>query len=268
MRIPSSTVYLLLLLCALNNAMGGNNNDSSIIIKPNWRKGEIKKYEIVQKTKVSFYSLQTISEISLMVRDVAANYIELEWRYDTIKELDSLNQNSGEPKKSSQLLLLNGKAIKYRTDLEGKITEIINFPELSSQLKPSIDSITPAFMKSFSPNYFASYVLKDLLIFHRIYGQELKISDTIIFRKEYSISPNITLPSVSFKVTLKDSELKTGSGLTIVGKSLGIDDTKATSNFTYEFLPNSFWVKRYNLMISTSLPNGLVTNEYDMILLP
>ena len=276
MKRKFAIIYLLLFLLVLNNASGGNNSDSLIVIKPHWKKGEIKKYELVQKIQVSVNSSpmqvtsnssQTISEISLTVRDITANYIELEWRYDTIKVFDSLIQNSGEPKKSPQPLLLKGKTIKYRTDLDGKIIEIINFPELSAQLKPSIDSVTPPFMKSFMPNYVASFILKDLLIFHKLYGHQLKIGDTTIIKNKDSFSPNINLPSVSYKVILQGTELATGVCL-IKGEPLGIDETKIFSNFTYEFSTNSFWVGRYKSMMNTAIPDSFITNEYESILLP
>jgi len=276
MKTKFLIICIFSFLFTLNNALGGNNTDSLVVIKPHWKKGEIKKYELVQKIQVSVNSSpmqvstnssQTISEISLSVRDIGANYIELEWRYDTIKVFDSLIQNSGEPKKSPQPLLLKGKTIKYRTDLEGKIIEIINFPELSTQLKPSIDSVTQPFMKSFMPNYVASFILKDLLIFHQLYGHQLKIGDTTIIKNKYSFSPNIDLPSVSYKVTLKGTKSATGIGL-IKGEPLGIDETKVFSNFTYEFSTNSFWIRRYKSVMNTTVYDSFITNEYELILLP
>jgi hypothetical protein len=251
----------------LNNSSGGNNTDSIIFIKPHWKKGETKKYEIIQKTKVSFYNIQIISEISLTVKDSRKNYFGLEWRYDTIKEQDSLFQDSGQPKKLSPVLLLKGKTIKYHTDKKGKIIEISNFSELSQQLKTSIDSLVPSFMHSLMPNYFKSFLLKDLLTFHKLYGQQLKIGDTTILNLKDSINPNIDFASESKKINLSYRDLKTGT-IRIEGKSLGIDETKSASDFIYEFSPFTFWMKKYKSSTNTSVHGTFITYEYEIILLP
>ena len=49
-------------------------------------------------------------------------------------------------------------------------------------------------MHSMMPNYFKSFLLKDLLNFHKLYGQQLKIGDTAILNLRDSISPDIDFP--------------------------------------------------------------------------
>ena len=258
---------ILYYLLVLSNATTGNTGDSAISIKPHWQKGEIKKYEITQKVKISFNSTTIVSDISLTVKDINSDFITLEWRYDTVKIFDSLMENPGNRNKPILQLILDHKTIRYRSDPEGNIKEILNFPELSKQLKASVDSLTPAFMQSMVPNIFANFLLKDLLFFHQLYGKKLRTGDTTILSRKYSISPDIDLPSVSNKVTLTATGIIKGFWKP-EGLPLSMDPKKVISNFTYEFLPGTFWLRRYESILVTPVPDGYVTNEYEIILLP
>ena len=90
MRTNFTIICLITFLLNLSAASGHHTRpDSTVIIKPHWKKGEIRKYEIVQETKVMSSKILIISEVTLSVRNIRKDHIELEWRYDTIKEIDS-----------------------------------------------------------------------------------------------------------------------------------------------------------------------------------
>lgn len=89
MRTNFTIICLITFLLNLSAASGHHTRpDSTVIIKPHWKKGEIRKYEIVQETKVMSSKILIISEVTLSVRNIRKDHIELEWRYDTIKEID------------------------------------------------------------------------------------------------------------------------------------------------------------------------------------
>lgn len=117
------------------------------------------------------------------------------------------------------------------------------------------------------PNYFKSFLLKDLLNFHKLYGQQLKIGDTAILNLRDSISPDIDFPVESRKIDLCYKDMKTGI-LRIGGKLSNLDETKQTSDFIYEFVPLSNWLREYKSVTNIAVSGSIITNEYKIELLP
>ena len=74
-RICCFFFYILAGLINLENVFCCISNDSIAIIKPNFNKGEIRKYRIIQKTDVLFHHIEMISEISLIVKDIGATML-------------------------------------------------------------------------------------------------------------------------------------------------------------------------------------------------
>lgn len=240
--------------------------DSTIMIIPHWQKGEIKNYEILQKTKVSFYSMTFIYKITQTVDDVNDSCMDLEWRYDTVKQIDSMPMEPGQTHKASLQGLLNGKTIRYRTDLHGRVTEVLNFKELSGQLKPAVDSLQPSFMHSMMPQFFGRFLLKDILIFHQMYGRQMKSGDTTKLSLKYSIKPDIQLTSGSISTNFKNKNLKPGvfvadDLISIEGRFAGPGSESASNSFTYNFLIPENLLLSYSSVMQMVGPEGLITIE-------
>jgi hypothetical protein len=232
----------------------------------------VKKYEILNKTKFSFFSTTVVAEVTQTVTSVQDSSIELAWHYDTVRLIDSMPKEPGEMRKPSMQLLLNGKTIKYRTDQYGRITDILNMNELSNRLKPAVDSTSSSFTRSMMPQYFANFLLKDLLVFHRMYGQRLKSNDTTRLTLNYSIKPDISFPAVKISANIKSKKGHLGDVLgdfiSIEGRFIGYSSMGITNSFTYEYQMPSNWLTSYTNITEMVVHDALTTNEYIIKLIP
>ena len=61
--------------------------------------------------------------------------------------------------------------------------------------------------------------------------------------------------------------MKTGI-LRIRGKLSNLDETKQTSDFIYEFVPLSNWLREYKSVTNIAVSGSIITNEYKIELLP
>lgn len=250
----------------------GLNPDSVLTIVPHWGKGDIKKYNIIYKTKTPYFQTTVISAISQKITDIVGKNITLELQYDTIKQL--VTSTEGFKQSQGPLLqqLLSGKIIKYRTDLCGRITEVLNLNELTQQIKPRYDSLVPSFRGSRDPQKFANFLLKDVLAIHQIYGRALNPSDSTVLNLKYSIAPDIQIEQgsiiVKYKQNVTPESIIMNDRLVMDGQYLNLVSPIVSYSVHFEFRISSGDLLGCTVLIESKIHDNSIIEEYEIILLP
>ena len=164
---------------------------------------------------------------------------------------------------------MSGKTIRYRTDLNGKLTEILNFPELKKELKPKFDSLLPPFFASISPHYFEMMLLNNLIAIHQLYGVNLKSNDTTQMELTPTLKPDIALESRPFPLYWKSKTpsdpVKDNPVFSLEGSSsiIGIIIT-----YTYTFKSPSNLLESFYIRTESKLTGMVLPNEQSIKLIP
>jgi hypothetical protein len=166
--------------------------DTTIKLIPNWKKGEIKKYEIENYSSADAESERKVNGLTtktviIQIVDVNDKFLELNWKIEHLNFLDTINLDN--PFSVLMNTLDKDISVKYTINKNGNIISFLNLDEITKTIKSRVDSVLKDFIKKnniekskadmlnfqFSMMFstdeqIKTIVLSDLLKFHQIYG--------------------------------------------------------------------------------------------------
>ena len=167
-------------------------NDTTLKLIPNWKKGEIKKYEIKKYISVDAENERKANDLTtkvivLQVTDVKDNELAMNWRVEELCFSDTINQDN--PFSGLVNSLDKDISVEYIIDKNGNVIDISNLDEITKTIKTKVDNALKKFidknkiekskadMLSFqftmmysTPEQIKAFVLNDISRFHQIYG--------------------------------------------------------------------------------------------------
>lgn len=166
--------------------------DTTIKLIPNWRKGEIKKYEIKKYSSVDAANERklnglTTKVIILKVVDIRDTVLEINWRVEKLDYSDTIDTDN--PFSGLVNSFDKDLSVNYLISKKGRILSVLNLDEITTTIKSKVDNTLNDFIKKnkiekskadilslqFSMMYstqeqIKSIVLDDITKFHQIFG--------------------------------------------------------------------------------------------------
>jgi hypothetical protein len=195
------TFLTTILTCLISFAHIAQDN-TTIKLIPNWKKGEIKKYEIKNYSTIDTEGERKINglttkAISIEIVNVNDKLLELAWKVDQLIFSDTIK--SDDPFSGLMNTLDKDHSVRYTINRNGNFIRILNLDEISKTIKSRIDTVLKDFIKKndiekskaemlnfqFSMMFstdeqIKTIVLSDILKFHQIYGYSFMTNRTTV----------------------------------------------------------------------------------------
>ena len=204
---------ILTIICLLFGGILFGQTEKTIKLIPNWTKGDIKRFEITNSTNVVSNGIaqtksSTTKTVSLQVVNVRSNTTDIEWKYENLTFVDTINDKN--PLSVFMNELNKGMTVKYTINNKGNIKSITNYDEIFAKIKSKIDSTLQLLSKNekidsskmelikfqysmmfSSTEQIDKIALRDIFKFHQLYGYTFKT------HKLTSIEDKIFAPKMS-----------------------------------------------------------------------
>ena len=186
----------IFILFACKSSPNNNEDKTSIVLNPNWKKGDIKTFELTSIRHQPYKVNKSI--INIEVIEISENTNKIRWTKKSNKK-SSINESL----KNGSLgnLFKNGLIIEYKTNKNGEVIEITNLEELNKTIDElrdyTIEQISmiqniPEDQKLKLIQFIINtinikneeLILEDILLFHSIYGQKYTINKNINYKTE------------------------------------------------------------------------------------
>lgn len=274
-----------------------SQTDTTIKLIPNWKKGEIQKYEIKSYSTVDAKGERKINGLTtktiiIQIVDVNEKLFELNWKVDQLIFSDTINSDN--PFSGLTNTLDKDVFVKYTINKNGNIIRILNLDEISKTVKSRIDTILKDFINKndiekskaemlnfqlsmmFSADeQIKSIVLSDILRFHQIYGYLFLTNRTTI------IPDNIFAPNENDRpsniLELKCSNFDKKNQIYFIEGELKSDETnKKMQEFigkdriiknTYEFKSPANWLISHKSIMNVGGGDVKVNTTYEINLI-
>ena len=194
-----SMFIVIQISCKSNPENNENKNiidNNSIIINPNWKKGDVKTYELTSIRHQPH--IINKSTIHIEVIDLSDNTYNIRW----IKKTNKANKIKENLKDNFlENLYKNGLIIEYSINKKGEVLEVINIEEVIKTIEEIRDytikqiSMIPDISEDQKLRLIhliinrinienQEMILEDILLFHSSYGQEFAINKNVNYKTE------------------------------------------------------------------------------------
>lgn len=197
MRLQQYILLIFILATLLVNKIALGQDESSIEITSAFKKGEVKKYQIVNTSKSfvreGYYEVfnSSLKDVIVKVIDTRPDQTLIEWTFDRVVFVDSTDQN--DPFLYLMNTLNKKMTVRYIVNSQGIIQSISNLEEIKTKTLQQIDgiiqqmsqnnSIDASLVETYkfqlemtlsSQELFDALVLEDVYRFHELYGQSFQ----------------------------------------------------------------------------------------------
>lgn len=290
------TLLTAILTCFISIANIAQDN-TTIKLIPNWKKGEIKNYEIKNYSTIDAEGERKINglitkTIRIEIASVNDKLLELAWTVDQLIFSDTIK--SDDPFSGLMNTLDKGLSVRYTINRNGNVIRILNLDEISKTIKSRIDTVLKDFIKKndiekskaemlnfqFSMMFstdeqIKTIVLSDILKFHQIYGYSFMTNGTTI------IPDNIFAPNEngrsSNSLKLKCSNIdKQNQIYSIEGELKSAETNKKMQEFIdkdrviknkYEFKFPDNWLRSHKSIMNVDSGGVKVNTTYEINLI-
>lgn len=268
--------------------------DTAINLIPDWKKGEIRKYEIKisssadaeNERKVSGLTTKTIV---IQVIDVNDKLLELNWKVDQLIFSDSVKSDN--PFSGLMSTLDKDISVKYALNKNGNIIDVLNLDEISKTIKSRVDTNLKDFIKNnnieeskaemlnfqFSMMFstdeqIKTIVLSDILKFHQIYGYLFTTNTTTIIPDNIFAPKGNGEPSNNLELKCSDFD-STGKTYLIEGELKCAETNTRLREFiekdriiknTYKFQSPGNWLISHKSIMSSGGGYANVNTKYEI----
>lgn len=272
-------------------------DNTTIKLIPNWKKGEIKKYEIKNYSTIDAEGERKINglttkTISIEIVDVNDKLLELAWKVDQLIFSDTTK--SDDPFSGLMNTLDKDLSVRYTINRNGNVIRILNLDEISKTIKSRIDTVLKDFIKKndiekskaemlnfqFSMMFsndeqIKTIVLSDILKFHQIYGYSFMTNKTTVI-PDNIFAPNINgRPSNSLELKCSNVD-KQNQICSIEGELKSSETNKKMQDFIdkdriiknkYEFKFPDSWLKSHKSIMNVDSGGVKVNTTYEINLI-
>lgn len=269
--------FTLLLFAFILAHYNGLSQQNAIQLKPLFKKDEVRKYHITTATNsfIANGSLEELNstekDVSIKITDINNDKIDIEWRYEKIKFINSATQF--DPIQDHLNTMNRNMIIKYVVNPKGVIQSILNYNDISSMAKRQVDSLIQKIAQEstdkstveaikfqlemilLSQEIFDALILEDVYRFHELYG--LTFQESI-----KNLIPEKNVPDNQFAIKLiaiDNRKCKLGGELIS-----SFSDKKGERSYTFE-LP-ACWLEYYSSKWFATAPVN-VSNSYTITLI-
>ena len=272
-------------------------DNTTIKLIPNWRKGEIKKYEIKNYSTIDAESERKINgfttkTISIEIINVNDKLLELTWKVDQLIFSDTINSDN--PFSGLMSTLDKDLSVRYTIDRKGNIIRILNLDEISKTVKSRVDAILKDFIKKndiekskvemlnfqFSMMFstdeqIKNIVLSDISKFHQIYGYIFATNSTTIIPDNIFAPNENGRPSNSLELKCSNFD-KQNQIYSIEGELKSADTNKKMQEFIdkdriiknkYEFKSPGNWLNSHKSIMNVDGGGVKVNTTYEINLI-
>ncbi len=290
------TLLTIILICFISIATTAQDN-TTIKLIPNWKKGEIKKYEIKDYSTVDAESERkvnglTTKTISIEIVDVNDKLFGLTWKVDQVIFSDTINLDN--PLSGLMNTLDDGLSVRYTLSKSGNIIHILNLDEIKKTIKSRIDTSLEDFIKKnniekseaemlnfqfsmmFSTDQqIKTIVLSDILRFHQIYGYSFMTNKTTIIPDDIFALNENGRPSNSLELKVSNFDKKNQIYF-IEGELKSTETNKKMQEFinkdriiknTYEFKYPDNWLTSHKSIMSSDAGGVKVNTIHEINLI-
>jgi hypothetical protein len=274
-----------------------SQSDTTISLIPNWKKGDIKKYEIKNYSSADAEDEKKINGLTtktviIQVVDVNDKLLELNWKIEQLNFSDTINSDN--PFSELMNTLDKDISVRYSISNKGNIISVLNLDEISKTIKSRVDVALKDFIEKnnieksqadrlgfqfsmmfYSDEQIKTIVLSDIFKFHQIYGYLFSPNKTTIipdniFAPDASGQPsnNLELKCTDFnkkdKIYFIEGELKCAETDERMREFIGKD--RIIKN-TYKFKYPENWLISYKSIMNAGGEYVSVNTSYEINLI-
>lgn len=271
--------------------------DTTIKLIPNWKKDEIKRYEIKKYSSVDAENERKVNGLTtktvvIQVVDIKDTVFEMNWKVEKLSFSDTINTDN--PFSGLVHSLDKDISVKYIINKKGNIISILNLDEITVTVKSKVDNALNEFIKKnniekskadilsfqFSMMYSTkerveATVLSDIHKFHQIFGfsymsDKLTIIPDNIFAPNANGQPsnNLELKFSNFdrdsKIINFEGELRCAESSQKLREFI---DKSRTVKYIYKFQYPENWLISNKETLKSSGGNVNVNSTYEINLI-
>ncbi len=272
-------------------------DNTTINLIPNWKKGEIRKYEIRNYSTIDAEGERKINGlttkiVSIDIINVNDKQLELAWKVNQLIFSDSTK--SDDPFSGLMNTLIKDISVRYTINRNGNVIRILNLDEINKTIKSRIDTVLKDFIKKsdiekskaemlnfqFSMMFstdeqIKTIVLSDILKFHQLYGYSFMTSRTTVIPDNIFAPNENGRPSNSLELKCSDVDKQTQI-YSIEGELKSAETNKKMQEFIdrdrviknkYEFKLPDNWLMSHQSIMNVNSGGVKVNTTYEINLI-